>query len=65
MEDVLGGAAVGLLIVIATVPVVIPFLLFRNADVAVRVSELMAIGLLFWIGCWWGREVGSSPLRIG
>ncbi|MCE9592186.1 MAG: VIT family protein, partial [Planctomycetes bacterium] len=63
--DALGGVAVGLLIVVATVPVVIPFLLFRNADVAVRVSELMAIGLLFWIGCWWGREVGSSPLRIG
>jgi hypothetical protein len=64
-EDLLGGAAVALLIVLATLPVVVPFLLVPDPNYAVRVSNLTALGLLFLLGSWWGRAVGTSPWRVG
>jgi hypothetical protein len=64
-EDVLGGAAVALVIVIATVPVVVPFIVFQSPNTAVHASNLVAMAMLFWLGCWWGREVGASPVRVG
>lgn len=63
--DVLGGAAVGLIIIAATIPVVAPYLVVPNPDVAVRISNLIGLVLLFLLGVWWGREAGASPLRIG
>lgn len=64
-KDVLGGIAVGLLIIVATMPIVVPFLLFSNQRTAIWVSNATALGLLFWVGNWWGRAVGANPLRIG
>lgn len=64
-EDILGGIAVGLLILVATMPVVAPFLLISHATTAVRTSNLVALVMMFGIGCWWGRAVGANPLRIG
>ena len=64
-EDVEGGAAVALVILLATMPVVIPFLIFRDPQVAVRASNLVAIALLFCVGCWWGQEIGANRLRVG
>jgi VIT1/CCC1 family predicted Fe2+/Mn2+ transporter len=63
-EDILGGIAVGLLILVATLPVVVPFLLFSNATTAVRTSNLVTLAMLFGIGWWWGRMVGANALRI-
>ncbi|MGH7786855.1 MAG: VIT1/CCC1 transporter family protein [Candidatus Binatia bacterium] len=63
-RDLLGGAAVALIIVLATLPVVIPFLVVPDPSVAVRVSNAIALTELFLTGAWWGREVGGSPLRI-
>lgn len=63
-EDILGGVAVGLIIILATLPVVIPFLIFRKPDVAVRVSNLIALTQLFLLGDWWGRMIGGRALRI-
>ena len=60
----MGGVAVALIIILATLPVVIPFLILRNPYVAVRVSNLVALTQLFLLGAWWGRMVGGSPLRI-
>jgi hypothetical protein len=64
-DDILGGIAVGLLILVATMPVVVPFLLVSNVTTAVRISNLIALAMLFGIGWWWGRTVGANPLRIG
>ncbi len=64
-EDLLGGVAVALIIVLATLPVVLPFLLVPDPSHAVRISNLTALGLLFLLGMWWGRVVGASPWRIG
>lgn len=64
-KDILGGFAVGLLIIVATMPIVVPFLIFSNQRIAIWVSNATALALLFWVGNWWGRTVGANPLRIG
>lgn len=64
-EDILGGIAVGLIILVATLPVAVPFLLVSNATTAVRISNLITLVMLFGIGWWWGRVVGANPLHIG
>lgn len=64
-KDILGGIAIGVLIFIATLPVVVPFLIFSNPTVAVRISNLIALVLLFVLGWWWGRAVGASPFGVG
>jgi VIT1/CCC1 family predicted Fe2+/Mn2+ transporter len=64
-EDLLGGVAVGLIIVIFTLPVVVPYLFISHPELAVRLSNLIALVLLFLLGTWWGRVVGAVPWRIG
>ncbi len=63
-EDLLGGVAVALIIVFATLPVVVPFLVVARPTVAVRISNVVALTQLFLLGAWWGRMVGGSSLRI-
>ena len=62
--DVLGGVAVTLVIVLATFPIVAPYLMVTNPNLAVRLSHLIALTLLFLLGAWWGQVVGGRPLRI-
>jgi VIT1/CCC1 family predicted Fe2+/Mn2+ transporter len=64
-EDLLGGVAAALVIVFATLPVVVPYLVMSNPNHAVRVSNLIALVLLFLLGVRWGQIVGANPLRIG
>jgi len=63
-EDLLGGVAVALVIVLATFPVVVPYLVVSNPNLAVRLSHLIAMTLLFLLGAWWGRVVGGRSIRI-
>jgi hypothetical protein len=65
LGDLAGGTAVALTIVLATLPIVAPFLLFRDPAFAARASHTVALALLFGLGAWWGRVVGARPLRIG
>ena len=62
--DVLGGVAVAIVIVVATFPVVLPYLLVSDPNLAVRLSHAIAVTLLFLLGAWWGRVVGGRWLRI-
>ncbi len=64
-EDLLGGAGVFLLVVAATFPVSLPFLLFRDLAVAKAVSRGLALLLLFLSGYAVGRYSGLGPLRMG
>jgi VIT1/CCC1 family predicted Fe2+/Mn2+ transporter len=64
-EDLLGGLAVALLIAVSTLPIVAPYLLIEDPELAVRVSHAIALGLLFLVGTWWARVVGANPLAIG
>jgi VIT1/CCC1 family predicted Fe2+/Mn2+ transporter len=63
-SDVLGGVAVALTIMLATFPVVVPFLVVPNPNLAVRISHWIALAELFSLGVWWGRTVGARPFRL-
>jgi len=63
-EDLLGGVAVALVIVLATFPIVVPYLIVSNPNLAVRLSHLIALTLLFLLGARWGRIVGGQSIRI-
>ena len=64
-QDLLGGTAVALVIVLATLPIVVPFLFVQDPTIASRLSHSIALVLLFSLGVWWARVVGASPWRIG
>ncbi len=64
-QDWLGAGAVFLLVVLSTFPVVIPFLLFREVQFALRMSNLVALALMFVCGVWLGRHGGYHPWRTG
>ena len=54
-----------LLVFLATFPVVLPFLLIRRPGLALRISNLAAVILLFLTGYAYGKYSGYRPLRIG
>lgn len=64
-RDWMGAVGVFLLVVLATCPVVLPFLLMRNAMFAQRLSNAIAIALLFVTGYAFGRCTGYHPARMG
>src|SRR5262245_57703568 len=64
-EDYLGALAVFLLVFLSTFPVVIPFLVISDAVRALRISNAVAIGLLFLCGYRLGKYAGYSPWKIG
>ena len=64
-EDVVGAFGVFLLVFLSTFPVVIPFLLMRNAALALRMSHALAIVMLFRVGWSIGTHTGRSGWRVG
>jgi VIT1/CCC1 family predicted Fe2+/Mn2+ transporter len=62
--DLLGGVAVALIIVLATLPVVMPFLVVSDPELAVRLSNLIALTLLFLLGARWAQLVGARPFPL-
>ena len=64
-RDWMGAAAVFLLVVLSTFPVVLPFLFVGNALRAQRLSNALAIGMLFLTGYAFGRCTGYHPRIVG
>lgn len=64
-RDFKGALGVFLLVVLATFPVVIPFMLFRETAIALRVSNVLSLAMLFVAGWALGRHAGGSPWRSG
>lgn len=64
-DDWRGALGVLLLVFLSTFPVVIPFLLMQDARTALRVSNVIAIALLFLTGYALGRLAGHRPVRTG
>ena len=64
-EDWRGAIAVFLLVVLTTFPVVIPFLVIDSAVQALRVSNLIAIVMLFVLGYAFGQLTQRSALLWG
>ncbi|MFK8328693.1 hypothetical protein M2D63_001560 [Pseudomonas sp. BJa5] len=63
--DFLGALGVFLLVVVATFPVVIPFLLTSDNFLAIRASNLVALVLLFAAGWLLARHSGGNPWLSG
>jgi VIT1/CCC1 family predicted Fe2+/Mn2+ transporter len=64
-DDWIGAAAVFLLVFLSTFPVVIPFIFMREATPALRVSNAVAVAMLFMTGYTYGRLTGYRPVRMG
>ena len=64
-DDWRGSLAVFLLVFLSTLPVAIPFLVFGNAWTAMRVSNLVAIVMLFATGFTFGQLTGRGRWQWG
>jgi VIT family protein len=64
-DDWLGSIGVFLIVVVSTFPVVIPFVVIRNVESALRVSNAIAIVMLFLTGHAFGRMTGRHPWLVG
>jgi VIT1/CCC1 family predicted Fe2+/Mn2+ transporter len=64
-RDWLGALGVFLLVFLSTLPVVIPFVVMHSAVPALRVSNAIAIVMLFLAGFAYGRIVGRHQWLVG
>ena len=64
-DDWLGALGVFLLVFVSTFPVAIPFIVMRSAGPALRVSNAIAIVMLFLTGYAFGRITGRHPWVVG
>ena len=64
-SDWWGACGVFLLVFLSTFPVAVPFLVMHNAMTAVRVSNGVAVVMLFAAGVAYGRLVGRRSVAIG
>ena len=64
-DDFKGALGVFILVVLATFPLVVPFMLLDRTALAVRVSNLVAVAMLFIAGWILARYAGGTPWRGG
>ena len=64
-DDWRGAGGVFLLVFLSTFPVAIPFIFMRSAGPALRVSNAVAIVMLFLTGYAFGRLTGRHPWLVG
>jgi VIT1/CCC1 family predicted Fe2+/Mn2+ transporter len=64
-RDWLGALGVCILVVLSTFPVVIPFIVFGDARLALRTSNACAVVLLFICGFLFARHAGLWPGTTG
>ena len=64
-EDLLAAFAIAVLVFLSTFPVVIPFFIFQDAHLALRISNGIAVGLLFACGYLLGQIIGGRPWVTG
>jgi hypothetical protein len=64
-DDWRGAAAVFLLVFVSTIPVVLPFVFLRDAMIALRISNVIAVSMMFLAGYGVGRLAGFRPWVTG
>jgi hypothetical protein len=64
-DDWLGALAIAVLVFLSTFPVVIPFFFFAEVQPALRVSNAIAIAMLFMCGYMLARTIGGRPWVTG
>jgi VIT1/CCC1 family predicted Fe2+/Mn2+ transporter len=60
-EDFVGAFAVFLLVFVCTLPVVVPFIFIHDAQVALRVSNAIAVAMMLVAGYAFGQLAGYRP----
>ena len=63
--DFWGAAGVFLLVFLSTFPVTIPFIFMHEAQPALRLSNAIAMVMLFALGVAYGKLVGRSAWVVG
>ena len=64
-NDFLAAAGIFLLVFLSTFPVLVPFIFMNDAVTALRVSNAIALGMLFLAGYSFGRYARCRPLAMG
>jgi len=64
-RDWLGGLGICLIVIATTIPLAIPFVLMDQVRPAMRLSNAIALVLLFLTGMVYARSIGRSPWRVG
>jgi VIT family len=64
-EDWLGGLTSFLLVVASSIPAAVPFIFIDDAKLALRVSNVVLLALLFVCGYSWARHTLSRPWLVG
>jgi hypothetical protein len=64
-RDFLGALGVFLVVMLATLPIVVPFLLIQDVPFAMRVSNALALTVLYGYGHMLGNYAGGTPWKVG
>jgi hypothetical protein len=64
-RDARAAVAVFWLVFLTALPAVVPFLVIHDARIAMRASNAVLIGLLFYVGWRWAGYTGARPWRTG
>jgi hypothetical protein len=63
--DARAALAVFCLVFFASLPAALPYLVIGDPWIALRVSNALLIGVLFWVGYRWASYTSFNPLRFG
>jgi VIT1/CCC1 family predicted Fe2+/Mn2+ transporter len=64
-SDLWAALAVFWLVFLTALPALVPFFLIHDSQLAMRVSNGILIGLLFYVGWRWADHAGSKPFLAG
>jgi len=64
-EDIFGGIAAGLLVFACSLPAALPFFFIDDPRLALRVSNILLLGLLFYVGYRFARDTMARPWLTG
>jgi len=65
VEDCLGALGIFLIAVISMMPVLVPFVVMKEPHPAMRVSNGIALAMLFLLGQQWASLIGLPRWRVG
>ena len=64
-DDLVGAVITFFLVMLTTLPVIFPFLLTITPRLALRLSHLIAVILLFLTGLLWAKHADVKPIKAG
>jgi hypothetical protein len=64
-DDWIAAALIAILVSATAIPGLIPLLLIDDGFVALRVANVLQIGLLFVVGYWWAHYSGGKRWLVG